>query len=126
MHTDWLTVALVEDLHRAVLLGKDVAGVVSGLNGATLPGLLEYGCLRWARRDHPLPPLPEQVVTADLGRELRAVRSDLSLRSDGPQKCPLRRLDPQPAEFLVLDTEDELAGDQWDHFAGRFEASARG
>jgi hypothetical protein len=58
MRTDWLTVALVEEIHRAVLRCRDMTGVVSALKGATVPGLLEYGCLRRARRDGTIPPLP--------------------------------------------------------------------
>ena len=126
MRTDWLSVALVEELHRASLRGKDVLAVVAGLEGATLPGLLEYGCLRWGRRDSTFPPLPQAIMASDLGQALNAIPSDLGLRLDGPKKRILRRLDPQPAEFLVLQGEDDLAGDEWDHFAGRFEASARG
>jgi hypothetical protein len=102
-----------------------MTGVVSALKGATLPGLLEYGCLRWFRRDGSVPPLPQDITVSNLGRVLNAVPSALGLRTNGPQKRPLRRLDPQPAEFLVLQGEDDLAGDGWGHFAGRFEASAR-
>jgi hypothetical protein len=86
------------------------------LKGASLPGLLEYGCLRWLRGDGTLPSLPQAITASDLGRALQAVRSDLGLRSDGPQKRPLPRLDPQPAEFLVVQGEDDLAGDGWNHF----------
>ncbi len=125
MRTDFLSVGLVEDIHRAVLLGKAVAGVVSGRKGATLPGLLEYGCLRWASHDDTFPPLPQAIAGTDLGRALNAVPSDLGLRLNGRQKRRVRRLDPQPAEFLVLQTENDLADDQWSHFAGRFEASVR-
>jgi len=56
---------------------------------------------------------------------LTSVRSDLGILSDGTQRRPSRRLDPQPAEFLVLQGEHDLAREEWDHFAGRFEASAR-
>lgn len=125
MRTDWLTVALVEEMHRAILRGGDMTGVVSALKGATLPGLLEYGCLRWSRNDNTFPPLPQAITASELGRALDVVPSDLGLRASGPLKRPLRRLDPQPAEFLTLRREDDLAGDGWDHFAGRFEASAR-
>ena len=125
MRTDWLTVALVEEIHRAVLLGKPVKDVVGRLKGVTLPGLLEYGCLRWARRDGSVPPLPQAITASDLGRALNAVPSPLGLGSQGPQKRPACRLDPQPAEFLVVRGKDDLAGDEWNHFAGRFEASAR-
>lgn len=103
-----------------------MTGVVSALKGATLPGLLEYGCLRWARRDGTFPPLPPAITASEVGQALHAVPSDLGLRSSGPQRRPQRRLDPQPAEFLALRGEDDLAGDGWNHFAGRFEASARG
>src|ERR1043165_1700815 len=100
MRTDWLSVSLVEELHRAVLRGRDFSAVVGGLKGATTPGLLEYGCLRWARRGDSLPPLPETIGLSASGHALNAVRSELGLRSDGPQKRPPRRLDPQPVEFL--------------------------
>ncbi len=125
MRPDYLSVALVEEMQRAVLQGKDMTDVVSCLQGATLPGLLEYGCLRWARRDDFLPPLPQRVADSDLGRALRAVRSDLGLRTNGPQKRSQRRLDPQAAEFLVIQAGDDLASEEWEHFAGRFDASAR-
>jgi anti-sigma regulatory factor (Ser/Thr protein kinase) len=125
MRTDLLSVALVEEIHRAVLRGKNVVGVVSGLNGVTLAGLLEYGCLRWARRNGTLPPHPQAITTSDLGRALNAIPSAIGLRSSGHQKRPPRRLDPRAAEFLLLQTEDDLTGDDWDHFAGRFDPSTR-
>lgn len=125
MQIDWLTVGLVEEIHRAVRLGKAVGKVVNQLKGATLSGLLEYGCLRWTRRDGSVPPLPQAIATSDLGRALNSVPSDLGLRSNGPQKRRLRRLDPQLAEFLVLQNDNDLASEKWDHFAGRFEASGR-
>ena len=126
MRTDWLTVALVEEIHRAVLVGKALAGVVSQLKGATLPGLLEYGCLRWSRRDGSVPPLPKgRFAGAPLVRALSCVRSDLGLSANGRTKRPPRRLDPQPAEFWLLQGEHDLAGEGWELFAGRFDASAR-
>jgi hypothetical protein len=99
--------------------------VVSGLKGATLPGLLEYGCLRWARREGTFPALPQAIAASELGRALDAVPSDLGLRSNGLQKSLPRRLDPQVAEYLALEGEDDLAGEGWKLFAGRFDASAR-
>jgi hypothetical protein len=125
MRTDILTVALVEEIHRAVLRGRDVAGVVAGLKACTLPGLLEYSCLRLAGGDDSVPDLPQRITASDLGQALQAIPSSLGLGSGGPQQHPQRRLDPRPAEFLALRTEADLRGEGWDLFAGRFEASAR-
>src|SRR5258708_2567252 len=125
MRIDWLSVALVEEIQRAILQQKPVAGVVSGLKGSTLPGLLEYGCLRWAIRDRSVPPLPSAIRASDLVRALNAVPSDLGLRPDGPQKRSRRRLDPQAVEFQVIRGQDDLGSDEWDHFVGRFDASTR-
>lgn len=125
MRTDWLTVALVEEIHRAVLRGRDVTRAVSGLAGATVPGLLEYGCLGWAMRGGSLPALPPAVSGSDIGRALNVVPSVLGLRTDAPSPRSLRRLDAQTAEFLALRSENDLTDEGWEHFAARFETSAR-
>jgi hypothetical protein len=125
MRADLLTVGLVEDIHRAVLRGVAVGGVVDGLKGASLSGLLEYQCLRWAFQDGSVPPLPRCVQSTPLGLALLAVPCDLGLRRNGATRQPLRRLDPQAVEFHVIEGEDDLASEEWDHFTTRFDASAR-
>ncbi len=125
MRADWLTVKLVEELQRSLERSQPVAKVVAQLKGATLSGLSEYGCLRFSISDGSLPDLPPAIGASPLGRALLAVRSDLGLRSDGPPKRPLRRLDPQTAEFQTIEGEADLAGENWELFAGRFDASAR-
>lgn len=125
MRTDWLSVALVEEIHWAVVRGKPVADVVAGLQGATLSGLLEYGCLRRTCGDGAIPPLPVKITESDLGKALKAVRSVLGVRANGSQKPSFRRHDPQPAEFHVLSGEKDIVSDDWVNFANRFDASAR-
>src|SRR5947209_3958318 len=98
MATDVLTVGLVQDVQEALRNGQPVSPVVSGLRRATLPGLLEYNCLRWAWGS-PVPPLPKPIVTSPLGRSLREVKCDLGLRSTGPEAPPMRRTDARPCGF---------------------------
>jgi hypothetical protein len=125
MRTDWLSVALVEEIHRAITRRKPVADVVTGLCGATLPGLLEYGCLRRTYGHGVIPPLPAKIIESDLGKALKAVRSVLRVRASGSQKPSFRRHDPQSAEFHVVAVEDDIATGDWQNFTNRFDASAR-
>src|SRR5262249_37152927 len=125
MRTDWLTVGLVEEIHRAVLRGVAVDDVVNQLKEASLPGLLEYQCLRWAFQDGSVPTLPRSVEATALGKALLAVPCDLGLRRNGSTGRPLRRLDPQVVEFHLIEGQDDLASEEWDHFTTRFDASVR-
>jgi hypothetical protein len=85
MHEHWLTVKLVEGIHNAVLSGRSVTTTVGNLEGATLPALLEYRCLQWAFKFSTVPPLPQAIVSSPLGVALARVKSDLGLRTTGPQ-----------------------------------------
>jgi hypothetical protein len=125
MRTDWLTIELVEEIHRLVLRGAPVGDVVDQLKGTSLPGLLEYQCLRWALPGRSVPTLPRGVEATALGKALLAVPCDLGLRRNGSARRPLRRLDPQAIEFHLIEKEDDLASEQWGHFTTRFDASAR-
>jgi anti-sigma regulatory factor (Ser/Thr protein kinase) len=125
MRTDWLTVGLVEEIHRAVLRDVAVGAVVEQLKGASLPGLLEYQCLRWAFRDGSVPSLPPCVQASALGKALLATPCDLGLRQKGSTGRRLGRLDPQDVELHVVGREGDLAREEWDHFTTRFDASAR-
>lgn len=99
-----LTAELVEELQQALRRGRGVAGHVAGLRGATLAGLLEYGCLRYAVGDDAvLPQLPPAVLSGALGQALLAVRSPLGPRTSGAQKSPVRAVGVREAEFHVLE-----------------------
>ena len=120
---DWLTVELVEELQNLLDAPQTIQNVVAGLRGASLPGLLEYGCLRWSQGDGKLPPLPEAVCNSDIGRALNEVRSDLGVRASGPPKQALKRLDVQPVEFCTLHSDSDLQSSEWQEFVIRYERS---
>ena len=120
---DWLTVELVEEFQNLIDAPQTIQTVVAGLRGASLPGLLEYGCLRWSQGDGKLPPLPETVCDSDIGRALNEVRSVLGVRASGPPKQALKRLDVQPAEFCTLHAESDLQSSDWQEFLIRYERS---
>lgn len=119
-----LTVGLVEELQNLLPDQKRIGLIVAGLRSATLSGIMEYGCLRWANREH-VPPLPPAVAESSLGLAIQEVRSELGLRSSGPPKSPMRRLDEQPVEFHVVECADDLEQDELDLFLFRFERSAK-
>lgn len=120
-----LTVRLVEELHSLLPDQNRIGTVVAGLRSATLSGIVEYGCLRWANRDH-IPPLPSAISESSLGLAIREVRSELGLRYSGPPKSPMRRLDEQPVEFHVVESEEDLTQEELSLFLLRFERSAKG
>jgi anti-sigma regulatory factor (Ser/Thr protein kinase) len=126
MQEHWLTVKLVESVHHALMSGRSVAATVANLRGATLPGLLEYKCLQWALNSSTLPPLPPTILSSPLGMALGQVRSDLGLRTSGPQKGPQANIDARPVEFCVIQHQDELEQRTWQQFETRFPRSAQG
>ena len=120
-----LTAELVEELQQALRLGRGVAKHVTGLREATLAGLLEYGCLRYAVGDDAvLPPLPPAVLSGALGQALLTVRSPLGPRTTGTQKAPVRAVGVREAEFHVLDGEQASVQADWKLFLVRFSDSA--
>lgn len=121
----WLTVDDVERVHRAVQRGRPVGPFMESLHCATLPALLEYGCLRHADASGLIPPLPTAVRESALGRILNDVPSPLGLRANGTMPTPLARIDALPAEFVSVAREDELDEQPWNLFIIRFTRSAQ-
>ena len=118
-----LTAQFVEDIQHALLRGLPVTDHLNQVDQVTLPGLLEFGCLRWAApRD--IPDLPSAVSRTSLGRVLSAISSPLGLRADGNPKQPVRNIDIMPAEFMVIANEAFLTGQDWQLFLARFSRSA--
>src|SRR5208337_4594172 len=123
MDQEWLTVRLVEQLQELVEDGREIASILTRLRGATLPGLMEYGCLKHSSRTL-LTPLPSSIVSSTIGRALNAVDSVLGTRNDGTAHPQPRRIDVRPAEFYVVRTEDDLLDENWKTFTIRFARSA--
>lgn len=105
--------------------GSPVRSVIGGLRGTTLPGIMEYGCLRWAFEHTDLSPLPQAVLSSTVGEALKAVSSALGIRSSGPPAQPIRRLDCRSVEFITISTEEDLTNEAWEYYVIRFNRSAR-
>lgn len=122
MGNRWLTVSSVEDIQHATRRGRDVSSAIQNLSGATLPAILEYGCLRWEMPD--LPELPEAVLSSPLGVELFKVVSPLGIRMTGQDHYVPDRIDALPCAFVTMKHEDDLAERPWELFMIRFTQSA--
>lgn len=119
-----LNVNFAESVQRALTRGKSV-DAVQQLTSATLPGLLEYTCLR---RCFPkdVPSLPEAIHRSAIGRALAEIEPD----STGPASIALRStanktLQVQAVEFAYLPTNASLGQVPWEIFLQRFERSAQ-
>jgi anti-sigma regulatory factor (Ser/Thr protein kinase) len=120
-----LTVELVETLQILQRKGKPVAELVGQLEAATLPGLIEYGCLRYDQREQ-FPPLPQALHRLPVGRALLEIPSALGLRSAGAPKAAVRNLNTRYIEFHPLPSEHGFDEDiEWGSFCHRFELAAR-
>jgi hypothetical protein len=125
MPTDTLSPELVQDIQRALRNGRPVEGTINDLRGATLPGLLEYQCLRWAHFSE-LPAFPRSIAESTLGQSLLDVPCELGLRSSGRPKSPPRDTNPHEAEFYLVREEADILDNQlFDEFLIRFEFSAK-
>lgn len=128
----WLTAEQVEHIHWAVQRNRPVGGFVGGLRHATLPALLEYGCLRSTFGDEAIPPLPAAIVASPLGEALDTVSSPLGPLNGRRPSAPPRRVDTRNVEFFSISTEDELERASpddppkpWELYAVRFSRSAQ-
>jgi len=120
-----LDLELVQDLHRAFRNNRPIHETVSNLSRASLAGIMEYGCLRWAHPDA-FPPLPRALTDSPLGRSLAEVRSELGFRRTGPQRTPPRDTNPREVEFYVVANEADIADSQFfGEYLIRFEFSAK-
>lgn len=121
---DTLTVKLVEEIQQAAERKVPVDEFVSQFKSATLPALLEYGCLRWTMNSS-VPALPSAVMNSATGKALLEVRSELGLRTTGRPKTPARRIDVRPVEYHVLDPATASEDSEWEQYEIRFDRSAQ-
>jgi anti-sigma regulatory factor (Ser/Thr protein kinase) len=129
---DWLTTEQVEHIQWAVLRNRPVGSFVNGFRYATLPALLEYGCLRAHVGADAIPPLPAAIVDSPLGLALDCVPSPLGTRNGSRYSARPARLDTQSVEFFSISTEVEMERDSpdsppkpWELYAIRFSRSAQ-
>lgn len=121
-----LSVGLVQEIHRAILSGRPVGGTVAGLRRASLPAILEYGCLRRSLGSPLVPDLPATITSSPLGLALKEVRSEIGLRTAGPEKLPSRDTNRRPVEFYTIQDTEDVQDRRWEEFLIRFEFSAKG
>jgi hypothetical protein len=125
MPDDCLTVKMVMDIQRALRNGRSVDEHVASLKRASLPGLMEYGCLRWAKPQS-VPPLPPAILSSPLGLALQEVVSPLGLRQRGVGKKPARDSKRREFEFTVVADECDVAGNAlFEEYLLRFENGAK-
>jgi hypothetical protein len=120
-----LTVSDVEHIQLALDNGRLVDAFIRGLQRATLPAVVEYGCLRWSFPEAALPNLPPAVYSSDLGQALGEVSSTLGIRTSGSDNRTWDRLDPRAYGFFVLSGEEQLDEVNWKRFEATYDASSR-
>ncbi|MHC2071101.1 hypothetical protein ACYFX5_26815 [Bremerella sp. T1] len=113
-----LNVDLVEKFQRAVAKSKSIEDHIAKLTSATLPGLVEYGCLRFQYPD--LPAVPRPIYSSKLGLALAKIRSPLGLRAHGDQEPSPSTITAQDFEFIALNSNDDMTGSRWLEFGARF------
>jgi anti-sigma regulatory factor (Ser/Thr protein kinase) len=129
---DWLTTEQVEHIQWAVQRSRPVGSFVNGLRHATLPALLEYGCLRAHLGHAIIPPLPSAILSTPLGESLERIPSPLGTRPDARAVAPPARVDTQSVEFFSISSEEEMENESpddppkpWELYAIRFSRSAQ-
>jgi anti-sigma regulatory factor (Ser/Thr protein kinase) len=125
MSHDWLTVEMVGELQECIEDGRDIDSLVSSLLGASLPGFVEYRCLRRVKKDL-VPPLPIAITSSTIGKAFGALRPSVSLQTARTVSSQLRRIDSLPAEFYLINTQVDLGDENWKAFTIRFARSAQG
>lgn len=128
----WLTAEQVEHIQWAVQRNRPVGGFVNSLRQATLPGLLEYGCLRAQYGHDAIPPLPSAILSSRLAESLDSVPSPLGTRTGTRAATPPSRVDTRTVEFFSISSEEELESESpddppkpWQLYAIRFSRSAQ-
>jgi hypothetical protein len=101
MGNNCLDIRMVLDIQRALRNGRPVTEAVARLTRASLPGIMEYGCLRWCN-PQVVPPLPPAIVSSPLGVALQEVVSPFGLRQRGAVKAPIRDSRRRDFEFMVV------------------------
>jgi hypothetical protein len=130
--SEWLTAEQVEHIQWAVQRNRPVVSFVNGLRHATLPALLEYGCLRAHLGHEAIPPLPSAILSTALGESLDSIPSPLGTRPEARALARPVRVDTRSVEFFSISSEEEMENEApddppkpWGLYAIRFSRSAQ-
>ncbi len=124
MNTTHLDVELVETLQTMVSKGKAIAPLIDKMVSATIPGLLEYGCLRFAFKEL-VPKLPSAIASNESWQPLMSIGSDLGLAASGAPKSLAKDVSPRQLEFTTVANEGDTMDSPWENFLQRFERSTK-
>jgi hypothetical protein len=120
-----LNLKMVLDIQRALRNGRRVAEAIAVLKQASLPGIMEYGCLRWVDPET-IPALPPAIVSSPLGIALQEVVSPLGLRGYGAGKAAIRDSRWREFEFFVIaEPADTVGNPLFGEYLLRFEFGAK-
>lgn len=120
-----LNTRMVLEIQRALRNGRPIAHAVACLTRASLPGIMEYGCLRWLN-PQAIPALPVAIVSSPLGLALQDVVSPLGLRQSGANKPPARDSRPRECEFYIIAERADVVDNQlFGEYLLRFEFGAK-
>ena len=118
-----LNVAFVEEIHRAQLLGRPISSAIAELNDATLAGMTEYACLKWALNSQ-IPNLPMSILQSEMAKQLSVASRALAI-TDPALPRRMDTIEIRPVEFLSLQDEDHIASKEVELFEIRFNRSAQ-
>jgi len=128
----WLTAEQVEHIQWAVQRNRPVGEFVKDLRHATLPALMEYGCLRASMGPTAIPTLPAAIIESPLGQSLDEIPSRIGLHDSQNHNEKPSRVDIRTSEFFSISTQDELDSESpdltptpWQLYAIRFSRSAQ-
>lgn len=115
-----LDAALVEAIHRAVILGKPVDAALEAVETASLPGLMEFACLKLVEKSK-IPRLPLAIANSETATALSAASPLFQLGSIGGKQLRSDSIEVRRAEFISL-CDAEM--DAFELFAIRFNRSS--
>ena len=120
----WLTATVAEDIQHAAEKGIRLAPIVANLRSATLPGMVEYICLRGAMPSA-IPQLPRAILSSPIGKALGTVQCESFGEAPARRPESPRGIGTQSVEFWILDGQEQFARQDWQQFEVRFNRSAQ-
>lgn len=115
-----LTAGIVEELHHAHSMGREIRSYLENYSIATLSGLIEYTLLN--RFDASFPVLPDRISRLSLASELLDALNRVDSVSEYPRNS-LKSISARDHEFFTFTIKDQRESD-WELFRVRLQQSA--